>query len=602
MGKILFIFVIVIYISHSQEKNKSDSISNDYQIQVEEYFSRNQYDYPWENEDNSLNNDSLFALYYIRVARVYLNINDDSATKYFQNAYELIEKYNFNHLKIKYYLNKGIFKGYKEDNFEAIVSLETAEQISLENNDSAYLPLIYTNLSLLWSYLGDNKKYLSYFNKSIKINEKSNKHTNNVMLWVQYCENEIKSGDTSDAKKNAINILKSGEKVDNYIWTPYAKNKYAKILLDLSLHEQARPILKELNLIADTIYYQPLAFEIYMNNLKLNLWDKNLEESNYYINRLRSMTHNTNIVEKVNLAMLHSDLLLLENKLDSAEKVLIEIDSESIKSLKNNLNIQILNRLIHINELSGNNNKVDSLNERLAYFNEISSFQEQEQEYKTQEFKLKIQQKEIELENLSYEQKIKNQRYQLNLTIISSTLILLFIIIVFIIYRNKNRIKQKEQEKLKIENEKETLTVRLLEKENNLRQQTKEISELIEQKNQLENEILSFEEKSKLPNLDELIGKIKEKKNSKEYWNQFEVKFLEIYPEFFNKLNSSYPDLTRTELKVLAFIKINFNSKEIANVFGIESSTIDWHRKNIRKKLDIPKSEEILQFLLNNDL
>jgi FixJ family two-component response regulator len=54
-----------------------------------------------------------------------------------------------------------------------------------------------------------------------------------------------------------------------------------------------------------------------------------------------------------------------------------------------------------------------------------------------------------------------------------------------------------------------------------------------------------------------------------------------------------YPKLTRVELKICTLIKLNFSSKEIANVLCLSKRTIDCHRWRLTKKLEVPEGSTL---------
>ena len=57
--------------------------------------------------------------------------------------------------------------------------------------------------------------------------------------------------------------------------------------------------------------------------------------------------------------------------------------------------------------------------------------------------------------------------------------------------------------------------------------------------------------------------------NSNNYWKEFEMRLVEVNEDFYKVLKSNYPDLTPGELKMCAFVRLNYSSKEIANLLGI---------------------------------
>ncbi|KFF11283.1 hypothetical protein IW15_16150 [Chryseobacterium soli] len=64
-------------------------------------------------------------------------------------------------------------------------------------------------------------------------------------------------------------------------------------------------------------------------------------------------------------------------------------------------------------------------------------------------------------------------------------------------------------------------------------------------------------------------------------------RFKELYPEFYDNLTSKYQNLTLNDLKLCAFIKLNFSNKEIAEYDHISVRTVESKKYRLRKKLNL---------------
>lgn len=78
---------------------------------------------------------------------------------------------------------------------------------------------------------------------------------------------------------------------------------------------------------------------------------------------------------------------------------------------------------------------------------------------------------------------------------------------------------------------------------------------------------------------------------------EFETRFLGVYESFFTKLKAIAPDLTPTELRAAALIRLNFTSKEMALITNRSVGTIDNLRSSIRKKLNLSEEDNLLDKL-----
>lgn len=79
--------------------------------------------------------------------------------------------------------------------------------------------------------------------------------------------------------------------------------------------------------------------------------------------------------------------------------------------------------------------------------------------------------------------------------------------------------------------------------------------------------------------------------------NTFEIQIDELHQEFFERLRQHNDDLTRYDLRLCVYIKIGFDSKEIADLLNIKPSSVYISRSRLRKKLDIGPDEDLHGFL-----
>ena len=83
-------------------------------------------------------------------------------------------------------------------------------------------------------------------------------------------------------------------------------------------------------------------------------------------------------------------------------------------------------------------------------------------------------------------------------------------------------------------------------------------------------------------------------------WSEFEIRFKKVHANFYDNLQLKFPDLTRNERRLCAFLRLNMSSKEISAISGQSSKTIDVARYRLRKKLGIANDEKGLIAFLNN--
>ena len=78
--------------------------------------------------------------------------------------------------------------------------------------------------------------------------------------------------------------------------------------------------------------------------------------------------------------------------------------------------------------------------------------------------------------------------------------------------------------------------------------------------------------------------------------NEYETKY---FNNFSQKLLSD--GITNRERDVVRLLVLNYSSKEIADKLNISSNTVDTHRRNILKKLNITSTGELIGMMKTNN-
>ncbi len=118
-------------------------------------------------------------------------------------------------------------------------------------------------------------------------------------------------------------------------------------------------------------------------------------------------------------------------------------------------------------------------------------------------------------------------------------------------------------------------------------------------KRELEERVLGNVKQRVLPYLDRLKGTRLELE-AMEFARLIETNLQEIVSPFLQRLTSSYFDLTPHEIQVAGLVKEGKMTKEIADILNVSPSAVDFHRKNIRKKLGMKsKKANLRSYLLS---
>ncbi|WP_109829576.1 helix-turn-helix transcriptional regulator [Reichenbachiella versicolor] len=87
------------------------------------------------------------------------------------------------------------------------------------------------------------------------------------------------------------------------------------------------------------------------------------------------------------------------------------------------------------------------------------------------------------------------------------------------------------------------------------------------------------------------------KKGDTKIWEEFNQRFSSVNEGFYDTLREKYPELSSTNLKHCALIKLNFSSKEMAYLLGISERGVFTSRYRIRKKMNLDTEVNLTEFL-----
>lgn len=202
---------------------------------------------------------------------------------------------------------------------------------------------------------------------------------------------------------------------------------------------------------------------------------------------------------------------------------------------------------------------------------------------------------------LQYEFEKKEQdkliQQQLKDFIIITTIIsLVFALIIIFLLWARQRIKAKNtllektnlEEKLEFKNKEFTLQVMSMMKKNEI------LTNVADKLVQIEQGAVKDETKSAIKRIaDEL-----QRNSESEVWEEFELRFSQVHSNFYEKLLKKFPQLTPSEQKLCAFLRLNMTTKDISELTGQSISTLETARYRLRKKLNISNSQvNLITFL-----
>lgn len=183
---------------------------------------------------------------------------------------------------------------------------------------------------------------------------------------------------------------------------------------------------------------------------------------------------------------------------------------------------------------------------------------------------------------------LKNQRYTALSVVLALTALLAFSVIVHLRHRKKTEIEnlqlgmkvqiahaEAERSRAELVHAREQLldfTGRLLEN-------SKIIEEL---KAQLQEPALKTEGEERIVRLNALL---QTRLLTDEDWERFRRLFEKVHPGFFAMLNDSFEKLTPAEVRLMALLRLNLGTKDIAMMLGVSTQTVYKTRQRLKARI-----------------
>lgn len=93
--------------------------------------------------------------------------------------------------------------------------------------------------------------------------------------------------------------------------------------------------------------------------------------------------------------------------------------------------------------------------------------------------------------------------------------------------------------------------------------------------------------------LEHLTDKISRSIKSLETINELDKQWSEVHGLFMRQLKSAYPSLSVMELKIAALLNMKLTSSNISVIMSLSKRTVEFHRLNIRKKMNLTSTDDI---------
>ena len=87
--------------------------------------------------------------------------------------------------------------------------------------------------------------------------------------------------------------------------------------------------------------------------------------------------------------------------------------------------------------------------------------------------------------------------------------------------------------------------------------------------------------------------------NNEDDWKFFEEAFNNADREFLKKIKSLHESLTKNDLKLCAYLRLNLSSKDIAPLLNISLRSVEIKRYRLRKKIQLSHNEGLTEYILS---
>lgn len=604
-----FIFIIIILFSGKLTANKSSLHS-----EIDSLLSLS-----WELKDS----ESIIALnhakdaleksqiidddYYIGKSLFYLGTcknrlgKTQAAIDNFYLAIEKLTEFNDDLLNARIYNGLGLALSDEGRYYDAMSYYDKALIIYEDINDLEGIALQIQNKGVIYYIVGRAEEALRHYKKSIKILNDvddvlpgiiANNHINTAIVYMSIGQTDKALEYFTGAEQIYIETNDLAGLAHLYLNMGVM---YFSFDLESSLHYHtlAKNNYKKLNV--ETKYAQSLGYVADIFRLK-----KEYEQAEIYYNKALGILDNQDFVfGKITalsgLGILYRDIGRYNESVDLLKQALEysqKIDALELQVITSNELSQAYFEIKDYENAFNYSSKHKILNDSLINIEKIK-------EIKNIQYAFEFDEKQREIEALKLEQRTTNLKFVFFVIILSILLLSLSIVV------NKQRIIRKK-EKLRAKMFEELSDEKIKSYESELMFRKKILLNYalrITEKNNLLSDISNQLKKLKSPTKSELQRIIQNIRinlilhGEREEINQLIEKVGE---EFFKKIDSISPDLTKTEKKVCVFLSLGFSSKDISGIMNISARTIDNYRSSIRKKMSIADDVNLNNYF--NDL
>jgi tetratricopeptide (TPR) repeat protein len=203
---------------------------------------------------------------------------------------------------------------------------------------------------------------------------------------------------------------------------------------------------------------------------------------------------------------------------------------------------------------------------------------------------------QFEFDKRQKEAEIAQRRRELYYSLSGALLLVLLLIAAILFLIQKNKLRKAEIKEAKLNTEQAILRNDLETKKKELTTNIMFLLSKNELINSISEELLTIR-KSIPGDSQKVLQKVildLQSNLQPELWQEFEYRFQQVHENFYQSLTARFPDLTPSERRLCAFLKLNMTTKEISSLTHQNAKSIDVARTRLRKKLGLTGTDQNL--------
>ncbi|MBN1339273.1 MAG: tetratricopeptide repeat protein [Bacteroidales bacterium] len=357
----------------------------------------------------------------------------------------------------------------------------------------------------------------------------------------------------------------------------------------------------------------------YYNNIgmifeKQRQWDEALEYYRHSLTTSQNLSYPYGIANTLgNIGNVYLQMRRYPESAEALREALKTARSTGIKSL-------VQKTYSYLFDLYNRQNMpAEALRYHLLYTAVKDSIFNEERSRQIADMEAKYETEKKEKENALLKKDIEIRKINQNLSLVAISGLSMLSVLLFMLFRARTQSLVKEKLIRKLEMDKKGIETKRLEEQVFAEQQINRLQQekLAQQDRELAANVIQIMNKNNAmkaisQRLDEwhqataedrtqcyseISGLIRNNLNLDDDWEEFKRHFIDVHPSFFDNLNRQYPGLTPHEQRMCAYLRINLDTKAIAQMLNVSPDAVVKSRYRLRKKMELAPETDLTEFM-----